>query len=223
LQPDSYSGDPQLVEIGKEYARRVDAYGKKQFTTLLGGLHGNGIDMSNVAELCPRSLDLNSKINDLLLEQNEGISDDEGRSQVMVSTCKVPIRIGRSPDVVHAILDTGASKSAITKDTLRRLGLLSKIEPTFSHYYNADGRRTQSLGKISNLVVTLGRLNTKLCFSVTDALSYDVLLGMDFLKHSGAILDLRSDNIRYDLGDGLEGVYPLKCHVTLPPLDKSDD
>ena len=112
-----------------------------------------------------------------------------------VSTCKADVKVAKYGEPLTAIVDTGASRSAITTETLRMLGLLQHVEPIQSFYFNADGRKAQSLGTIRQVPVLLGSLHTNVTFRVTEALTYAVLLGMDFLKAAGAILDLRADSM----------------------------
>jgi hypothetical protein len=212
-------GDPQVVGIGKELARRVDTYTQKQASALLS--KGTDVHMGHADHHC------------MTLDDSELAAYREGNSSTaminaaipaapVVSNCKAPVQIAGHAESLTAIVDTGASKSAITKGTLRRLGLTKYIEPYQSFYFNADGRKTPSLGRIRDVPVNLGHLTTKVSFSVTDAMTYDVLLGMDFLKAGGAILDLRSDCIRYDLGDGLEGVSCLNCHVQVAAREEDE-
>ena len=207
-------GDSQVVGIGKELARRVESYTQKQASALLA--RGTDVHMSHADHCMSLSADRKASEETRIKENTDMINSITPVAQV-VSTCKAPVRVAKHAETLTAIVDTGASKSAITRDTLRRLGLPKYIEPYQSFYFNADGRKTPSLGRIRDVPVTLGRLTTKVSFSVTDAMTYDVLLGMDFLKAGGAILDLREDNIRYDLGEGLEGVLPLNCHVQVAP------
>jgi hypothetical protein len=209
-------GDPQVVGIGKELARRVDTYTQKQASALLS--KGTDVHMGHADHYC------------MTVDDSEMAAYREGNSSTAminaaipaVSNCRAPVQIAGHAESLTAIVDTGASKSAITKGTLRRLGLTKYIEPYQSFYFNADGRKTPSLGRIRDVPVTLGHLTTKVSLSVTDAMTYDVLLGMDFLKAGGAILDLRSDCIRYDLGDGLEGVSCLNCHVQVAAREEDE-
>jgi hypothetical protein len=199
-------GDNRLVERGKELARKVDSYTEKEATMLVAHQDTPVVGQANcrIPVLAP------SRARMAILGEWE--EDVAGLKAIRhVTTCKIPIKIAGQP--IMAIVDTGASKSAISKDLLRRVRLLKHIEPQITFYYNADGRKTPSVGCINDVLVTMGKLTTKQSFSVTNALSYDALLGMDFLKTSGAILDLRTNSIRYELDYGLEGVSPLTCDV----------
>ena len=204
--------DPQLVEKGKDTARRSDNFLKRLQTQNSAGGSAAAPQAANLYQ--PYSI----------AEQvfhEETVATDRGRAErdmapkaVRLSTCKVPVRLG-SPDLgavfeATAILDTGASQSAVTIDVLRRMGLMKCIDKSRkSIYYNADGRKSTSLGHLISFPVTIGHLTTKVNFSVTDAMSYDVLLGMDFLVAIGAIINLRSSEVHYDLGDDLDGKKEL--------------
>jgi len=68
---------------------------------------------------------------------------------VRSSHCKVIIRIGGME--VVAVIDTGASQCALTKDCIRRLGLLRRIIQQDPHYLVPDGRRTMTHGTLPDV------------------------------------------------------------------------
>ena len=104
-----------------------------------------------------------------------------------ISTCKVAARLNGIP--VEAVVDTGASTTAVTLDCLRRLDLDSLVHPTRANYLNADGRVSKGKGKVPNLILGLGELETLTSPTVTTALNYDLLIGNDILKRIKAVID----------------------------------
>ena len=212
--------DQQMIEKGKDTARKGEAFLRRLQnqtapTTATGqGTPGAGpsaVGQANALLSLPELYEVDTS------DLDNGAPEASGPQPMKLSTCKVMVKVG-SPSAgavfeVEAIIDTGASQSALTIDVLRRMGLTKYIDTSKrSIFYNADGRKAKTLGNLNGFPVTLGRLTTKVTFSVTDALSYEVLLGMDFLVAVGAIIDLRSNEVKYDLGVELEGKKEITCY-----------
>src|SRR5437016_14513781 len=79
---------------------------------------------------------------------------------------------------VEAIVDTGAAQSIITKKCLEdKLGMIIE-EPTNIELVDVNGKRKKALGKIRNVEISLGgKCVTKMTLQVTDATSYNLILG----------------------------------------------
>ena len=131
----------------------------------------------------------------------------KAKTVVIISTCKVVVMIyhpvtGALLGKILAVLDTGASQSAITLATLRMLGLESLIDRQETSWYtNADGRETETKGLLHNLLIGLGsdgeeRLLRK-DMAVTDATSYQMLLGTEFLLDAGATIHMDDRTLTY--------------------------
>jgi len=89
-----------------------------------------------------------------------------------------------------ALIDTGASASAISLDCVRRIGLLEALERKTITFTNADGRQSKARGRISRLPLTIGSTTTLFDATVTDALNYDLLVGTDVLSRLKAKVDV---------------------------------
>lgn len=97
---------------------------------------------------------------------------------------------------VTALVDTGASASAVTLDCMRRIGLMDKIRTDIEcSYINADGRRTRAKGRAYRLPLGLGAVTTLFDPTITEALNYDVLLGNDVLTAINAKIDLANSQM----------------------------
>ena len=210
-------GDQQLIEVGKEVARRTDAYMRRQVASLL-----KGHDATPAGTQVEHGIHYYSECSKDESPQFLGEWEEETPSEPTIrapgraTMCQIPVKVAMSDEIYPAIVDTGASKSAITNFVLRKIGIDKHVVPVETVYLNADGRKTSSQGKIMNVPTTLGRMTTKVDFCVTNALNYDVLLGVDFLKSARAGIDLDNDKLRINLGGGLEEVLPLKCRLQAP-------
>jgi len=225
--------DSQLIEKGKDLARRTENFIRRQYPPGGATAGASAAGPSNAAtmqvnnfELAPGNFDFYTALtrckpsHKMLSEVTLGPSDDGGADPSMVPTrmsnLRAKVRIG-SPSVgvafdTIAIVDTGASQCAVTLTTLKRMGLAKAIDFTKKTVYTtASGDRAHSLGTLPDFPVTIGKLTTKVDFNVTDALSYDVLLGLDFLKTIGAVINLRTNRISYELTNDLEGVADAIC------------
>ncbi|KXZ42390.1 hypothetical protein GPECTOR_153g63 [Gonium pectorale] len=114
------------------------------------------------------------------------------------------------PIPVHAVVNSGASHSVVTRDTLRRLDLLGAVEesniPTF---LNADGNRGRAAGRIRGLQVSTGDMTTLLDPYVSNALNYQILLGTDFLYPIRASISYGSNRLEYDNDSDQRGSIPI--------------
>lgn len=225
-------GNQRLISLGKDSAKRVHGFDKKVQQSALNTLFAGPINpigaQANLripAGKKSKGAFMNSRAHDAIyqdMEANETPGDNEGEgARIKVSTCKTLIRLGTANSPAwyetYAIVDTGASQSAITLDTVRRMGLTKYIDSSQkSYFYNADGRKSETAGLLKDFPVTIGKLTTKVTFSVTNALSYDVLLGNDFLMAIGAVIDLRAKELKYDIQKDLEGKVDVLCYSKQP-------
>jgi len=108
-----------------------------------------------------------------------------------------------------ALIDTGASASAISLDCVRRIGLLEALERKTITFTNADGRRSRARGRISRLPLTIGSTTTLFDATVTDALNYDLLVGTDVLTRL---------NAKIDVGNGLLEIQADPDHTQVLQL-----
>ena len=212
-------GIRKVIEAGKDLARRTGGFDRRHMQNALASLFGSGGPAAAQANMC-----MPAALYDMELEapRKPGYrSEDETGCVTRVSTCKALVRLGTPSSAArydtYAIVDTGASQSAITLDTVRRMGLNKCIDENGkSFFYNADGRKSETVGIMRDFPVTIGELTTKVTFSVTDALSYDVLLGNDFLLAIGARIDLKNKELKYDIRSNLEGRVDVLCYTRQP-------
>src|SRR3989440_311994 len=102
------------------------------------------------------------------------------------TAAKLPLRInGRSQT---AIVDSGAATSIITKALLNKLDC--RIDrPSKLIVVTANGARTKSLGIVSNLPVTIGKINISTSFQVLESKDEVLILGNEWLREANAIMD----------------------------------
>ena len=102
------------------------------------------------------------------------------------TAAKVTLRInGRAQT---AIVDSGAATSIITKALLNKLDC--RIDrPSKLIVVTANGARTKSLGIVSNLLVTIGKINISTSFQVLESKDEVLILGNEWLREANAIMD----------------------------------
>ena len=102
------------------------------------------------------------------------------------TAAKVTLRInGRAQT---AIVDSGAATSIITKALLNKLDC--RIDrPSKLIVVTANGARTKSLGIVSNLPVTIGKINISTSFQVLESKDEVLILGNEWLREANAIMD----------------------------------
>jgi len=108
--------------------------------------------------------------------------------------CTLPVKIGDYETI--ALVDTGASASAMSLDCMRRAGMLDLINTnTGITFTNADGSRCHAKGRAYRVPLSLGSLTTMFSPTITNALSYDMLLGNDVLTALNAKIDMGNGQI----------------------------
>ncbi|XP_066585575.1 uncharacterized protein [Prorops nasuta] len=93
--------------------------------------------------------------------------------------------------IFPALIDTGASRSYLGHRTLERIQ--AKIDRSQDRVMRtADGTETRVIGVIA-LELELGKTEKVMYFRVVPVLDYDCVLGMDFLRLFGVIIDTSRD------------------------------
>jgi predicted aspartyl protease len=105
---------------------------------------------------------------------------------------------GRELSLPQVILDTGSASSVFSADEVSRLGLLAEPQDTLRRIRGVGGsefvfaRRLDALG--------LGELRVDAFEVQVGAMDYGFplqgLLGLDFLRQAGAVIDLRDLEVR---------------------------
>ena len=101
--------------------------------------------------------------------------------------------------VLEALIDSGATYSYISRRALTHTGLTnddSEFSPITHNVQVANKTVMSSLGTV-NLDASLVDHSFKSSFTVMDSLSFDVILGMSFLKENRVIIDSEEGEIFY--------------------------
>ena len=107
---------------------------------------------------------------------------------------------------INAIIDTEATKSIITKGLMDELGYkIDKLSDIV--IINTDGTKSRSLGKIINMELTLGEMNTTMTMEVIKSTNRTLILGNNWLKKINA-------NIDYEKGE--LNIKRRKGNVNIP-------
>jgi predicted aspartyl protease len=134
-------------------------------------------------------------------------------------TLHLPVEINRY--VVEGLVDTGASMFVMVVAIVRELGMMHLIAGSET-YKTASGIITQALGQIDEVPVKVGGVQCTMTFMVVDTDSYDVLLGLDFLMKTGAIVDVERGLIQVRKGPGTDvEVLPLTMVNLLQRMNSS--
>jgi len=208
--------DQHLVDKGREVARKVDGYTQRLLPGVSAGAPPAAAAANFLAttECAPDPVPV---IFDFVT------SPFPLPPSFKISTCKVVIQVYH-PETAEplsellAILDTGATQSAVTMGTLSSLGLIETCLDRLakSWYTNADGRKAQTEGTAKGLNIGIGPVTTKLDMAVTLSPNYSMLLGNDYLMSVGGVLDLKARELRYDINPGMQGRAELLCFMGPP-------
>lgn len=109
---------------------------------------------------------------------------------------------------VSGQVDSGATTSVLAADTVCELGMLKEVTGT-ELYRTASGAIEKALGRLKTTVV-VGGVSCHITFLVVSTNSYDMLLGYDFLRKMGAVVDFEQSLIQIRRGPGEDKqVLPL--------------
>jgi predicted aspartyl protease len=103
--------------------------------------------------------------------------------------------------VVEGLVDTSASMFVMAADVVKELGIMHMV--TRSETYKIASRViTHTLGRINDVPIKVGSVQCTMTSMVMDTNNYDVLLGLDFLRKIGAIVDVEWGliQVRHGLG-----------------------
>jgi hypothetical protein len=110
---------------------------------------------------------------------------------------KVLVTIGK--ETHHAILDLGSSVSVLSKQIYKLLEL-QNIEKCSVDLLLANDSIRHALGKVSNVMVELHMTFVPVDFIIMDMenkISSPIILGRPFLRTTGAIIDSKEDNVKF--------------------------
>lgn len=180
-------GDNKLIEQGKTVARQVEAIIARLSTAQTTPPPANTMNFAEPAANC------STNVSRLVPGRSSGqfiLNRQHVRRPLnrRISTCKVIATLHGQP--LEAVIDTGASTSAVTLDCLRRSELDHLVMTDMGcSYVNADGRLTDGKGKVPSIPLGLGEFTTLVAPTVTEALNYDMLIGNDVLSRAHAVID----------------------------------
>lgn len=132
--------------------------------------------------------------------------------RLRVPMCHVPCIVGgdHKSVCVEMMVDTGAESSVISLQLARELGLEAQIDHSQRGVAAGVGR-ARILGRIHNVICTMGHVEFPMEFIVLDLPNNRMLLlGMDQLRKYNCIIDLQRDVLIFGGSGGVE--VPL-----LPP------
>jgi hypothetical protein len=117
--------------------------------------------------------------------------------------------------------------SNIVANVVRELGIMHLV---LGHetYKTMLGTIIQALGRITNVLVIVGKVVCQMIFLVIDTDNYDLLLGLDFLMKIGVVVDVEKGVIQVRNGPSVAvEVLPLNVvnmlHKILGPETSRHD
>jgi hypothetical protein len=93
------------------------------------------------------------------------------------------------------MVDIRASMLVMATSVVRELGIMHLVSK-HETYKTTSEMVTQAFGRITNILVTMGRVVCQMVFLVVDTNNYDLLLGLDFLMKIGAVVDVENGVIQ---------------------------
>ncbi|CAI5997269.1 unnamed protein product [Closterium sp. NIES-65] len=126
-----------------------------------------------------------------------------------------------------AIVDSGASQTALSHVIARKLGLLPYLQDTTIEYTTSSGETSKPWGILPDVPVRVGKLTLPIDIAVTGANTYDMLLGHDWIYSANAdimtskwqivyrVNTKETDSVPITTGPVGTGSHP-SC-VSLPP------
>ena len=96
---------------------------------------------------------------------------------------------------IKALIDTGAAGNIITNKLRKRLGI--KIEkPSKTIFMIANGKKIPSLGETEITIEIEEEIEIPIKVQIIDSVKEDLLLGTEFLKETGGIINFRNGKYR---------------------------
>ncbi|CAI5477513.1 unnamed protein product [Closterium sp. Yama58-4] len=126
-----------------------------------------------------------------------------------------------------AIVDSGASQTALSHVIARKLGLLPYLQDTTIEYTTSSGETSKPWGILPDVPVRVGKLTLPIDIAVTGANTYDMLLGQDWIYSANADILTSKGQIVYRVNTketdsvpittGPVGTGGRPSYVSLPP------
>ncbi|CAI6007792.1 unnamed protein product [Closterium sp. NIES-65] len=126
-----------------------------------------------------------------------------------------------------AIVDSGASQTALSHVIARKLGLLPYLQDTTIEYTTSSGETLKPWGILPDVPVRVGKLTLPIDIAVTGANTYDMLLGQDWIYSANVDILTSKGQIVYRVNTketdsvpittGPVGTGSRPSYVSLPP------
>lgn len=171
--------DRQLVSKGREVAARVEKVARSMLTTSQPAA-SSAAPLHNIhtSELTAKTVPTSAK----------GVYSSGGRGKQLVC-CYVKAKLNGQH--VRRLVDTRACGSAVSLDGLRGVRQDSLLRPGSTSYITAEGKEATTRHVLPNMAVGLGDFTTRVQPTVTEALTYDFLIGNDVLEKAKAKIDYK--------------------------------
>jgi hypothetical protein len=111
---------------------------------------------------------------------------------------KILIVVGKESH--HAILDLGSSINILSKSLYDLLDLDKKLEKCDIDLLHADDSIKHALGRINDVMIELHMIFLPIDFIIMDMrsnTSITIILGRPFLRTTGAIIDFKEGNVKF--------------------------
>ncbi len=95
----------------------------------------------------------------------------------------------------EGLVDINASMLVMVASVIRELGIMHLVS-RHETYKTTFGMVIHTLGKITNILVIMGRVVCQMVLLVVDTNNYDMLLGLDFLMKIGVVVDVEKGVIQ---------------------------
>jgi len=160
----------------------------------------SGLTVGQAAHLSPKyRAGLNRAIRRSYKKEGEKeanfVESDEDNA---TTAAKVTLRANGK--VQTAIVDSGAATSIITKALLKKLNC-EIDKPSNLIVVTANGARIKSLGIVSDLPITIGKINIPTAFQVLESKDEVLILGNEWLRDANAVMDWNHASLTIRDGD----------------------
>jgi len=95
----------------------------------------------------------------------------------------------------EGLVDINASMLVMVASVVRELGIMHLVS-RHETYKTTFKMVIRALGRITNILVIMGRVVCQMVFLVVDINNYDMLLGLDFLMKIGVVVDVEKGVIQ---------------------------
>ena len=216
------------IESSKEQKYRVSKRYSYDLFESLKELPVPGLTVEDFLKMCPpaRQQLRQGVSNALPTKEVQTVTsieqEDEGMKKPEEKRTSAYAQVHIDGTLAEAIIDTGAGSAVISNSFLQRKGW-DIDEPTRITYTVANGQRDTTLGIVTKVPIQVQGLTIPIDMIVTNANSYDVILGNEWLVKANAIIDLNAAAMRITC-HGKEINVPLDLYRGIrPPIRKQEE